>query len=556
MIHIFRFVDKRKIQLSAVLLGMGISLSAQTPIKKEVEVVKPYQPVISDAFKINQLPVIADSTVIKPSFDYSITTKRVETGFDVTPINAAKMIGMPLPKLYKTYFRLGLGNNVTTLGDLYINNLRSKKASTGLFFNHHSSTGNVKLENGRKVFAGYSDNNGGLYGRRFLNKAELFGGLGIYNKTVHHYGFKPDIDTSLEKGSIRQNFLNFNAKGGVQSTHADSSKLIYLGQVNYNYTQDKFEHQEHDVTLNASFSRRFTNNYAGLNTSFDLLKRSANLDSSTNAIFNVNPYVLLSTPDYRLQFGFNASFVHENNDNALKLYPRAEFMFNVVKDVIVPFIGVTGQMDNHSYRSIAWENPYIRPDLTVKNTNTKLDIYGGVKGNLGNSSSYVVKASYKNCQGLYFYVNDSSRLWNKFDVAYDDGDVFKLSAEINLDATESLNFHLNAGYYNYSLTRLEYAWHKPDFDLTFNTRYNLKNKIIASLETYYMGKRYASPYTLLGTPLELKGALDLNLYLEYRYTKILSGFIQVRNLMASKYQYWNQYPVQRFTILFGFSYAL
>lgn len=538
------------------LAGFSASLNAQTPIKKEVEVVKPYQPVISDAYKINVLPKITDSVIIKPNFEYGITSTKVETGFDVTPIGAAKMGSPILSKLYKTYFRLGLGNYSTTYGEIFINTLRSRKGTGGIHFNHYSSQGKLKLENDKKVFAGYSDNDASIYGKRFLKKSELLGELNFNSKTVHHYGYKPDLDTSLEKGAIRQNFIHFNASGGMQSTHTDSSKLLYKAIASYHFTQDKYKHNEHRVSLNGAFSRQFKTNFVGLNTKLDLFKRSDNLDKYSNALFWANPYLLLSSDDYKLDAGFSVYFAKEEDGNYIKFYPKIDFQFNVVKDVIVPFIGLSGNVKNHSYHEIAWENPYIRQDLVVRNTDSKLNLYGGVKGNLGTKSSYVVKLGLYEANNFYFYVNDSSRMWNQFNVVYDEGNIFNLSGELSYDATESLNFRLNANFNNYNLTRELYAWHKPKFDLTFNTRYNLRNKIIASLETYYIGKRYAKPYIKTAPAIELKGAVDVNLLLEYRYTKILSGFIQFRNLAASQYQYWNQYPSQRFSLLVGMTYAL
>lgn len=546
----------RFLLFSLILAGFSFAAIAQTPIKKEVEVVKPYQPVISDAYKINVLPKITDSVIIKPEFEYGITSTKVETGFDVTPIGAAKMVGMPLAKLYKTYFKLGLGNYSITYGEIFINTLRSKKGTAGIHFNHYGSSGKVKLENDKKVFAGYSDNDASVYGKRFLKKAELFGEMNFSSKTVHHYGYRPTLDTSLEKGTIRQNFIHFNTLAGVQSTHTDSSKLLYQGLVNYHFTQDKYKHHEHQITLSGAFSRQFKNNFVGINTNLDIFSRNKELDPYSNALFLANPYFLLSTNEYKLNAGFNLYFANEEDGNYLKFYPKIDFQFNVVKDVIVPFIGLSGDVKNHPYHTTAWENPYIRPNLIIRNTDSKLNLYGGVKGNLGSRSSYIVKVGVYTANNFYFYVNDSSRMWNQFEVVYDEGDLFNLSGEVTYNATQSLDFRLNANYNSYNLTREEYAWHKPKFDLTFNTRYNLRNKIIASLETYYMGKRYSKPYAATDKAIELKGAVDLNLLLEYRYTKILSGFIQFRNLTASKYEYWNQYPTQRFTVMLGITYAL
>jgi len=71
---------------------------SQTPIKKEVEVVKPYEPTVSDANKINVLPQIKDSVTIRPAFNYSIVPMMVNTEYNVPAINAARMLAMPITK--------------------------------------------------------------------------------------------------------------------------------------------------------------------------------------------------------------------------------------------------------------------------------------------------------------------------------------------------------------------------------------------------------------------------------------------------------------------------
>ncbi|MEI6143490.1 MAG: hypothetical protein WCP85_29710, partial [Mariniphaga sp.] len=60
-----------------------------TKLNQEVEVVKAYRPSISNANKVNILPVIDDTTRFVPEFKYSIESKPVKTGFTATPIDAA-----------------------------------------------------------------------------------------------------------------------------------------------------------------------------------------------------------------------------------------------------------------------------------------------------------------------------------------------------------------------------------------------------------------------------------------------------------------------------------
>jgi hypothetical protein len=210
----------------------------------------------------------------------------------------------------------------------------------------------------------------------------------------------------------------------------------------------------------------------------------------------------------------------------------------------------------HSYQDIALENPYINAGLLVKNSVNR-DIYGGLKGSLGAKASYVLKVAYTKLTDQYFFVNDSlTKLRNTFTVVYDDGDLFNGYAEVNYDYSEQLSFKAKTNYNDYKLDHQAYAWHKPNFDFTFSTLYNMRNKILVNLDAVAVGKRYAKDFVVNQRVKSLAGIVEFNLGVEYRYTKILSAWIHLYNFTAAKYYSWNQYPTQRFSVMAGFTYAL
>jgi len=543
---------------------MNLEAFTQTPIKKEVEVVKPYEPVVSDANKINILPKINDTVTIKPTVQYSIVPTMINTEYQVNPINAAKMLGMPLTNLYHSYVKLGFGNYTTPLAEVYVNSLRSKKYSAGLFFRHQSSSGKVTLDNDTKVDAGYSGTSGELFGKKFFKSSYLYGDATLSGNSVFRYGYNPKIDTILQKGDIRQNFLLSKLNAGLRSTHSDSSKLSYHVNFGYNFFKDRVNHNENNVNVNGQFSKRYETKMLGLNASYDLLKPNALLDSTknSNSLLMLNPWVGLSTPEYKLKLGLNICFENQNGSFGLKIYPDAEFQFIAVKDVIIPFLGLTGGVKNHSYRDIANENPFIRPNLNVRNSYLKLNFYGGLKGSLGNKASYVVKFDYSSLDNQYFYVNDtSSVLRNQFTVAYTPVDIFTEHVELNYEVLDHLTLGLKTNFYQYNLITEQHAWHRPSFDMALSVRYNLRNKILVDIDILGLGKRYAKEFNAgeHNPPLltkELPSVLDFNLGIEYRYTKILSLWLRLNNFTGSKYYVWDQYPSQRFNLMAGFTYSL
>ena len=545
------------ILFSTFLIQAGF---AQTPIKKEVEVVKPYEPVVSDAYKINTLPKISDSVVIHPSFNYNIVPTMVQTEFEVSRINAAKMVSPPLTKLYKSYLKLGLGNYSTPMAEIYINSLRSKKHSAGIFLEHKSSGGKVTLDNKQKAYAGYSNSGATLFGKRYFSKSYLYADGGIKNHTVFDYGYNPEItDTILEKGEIRQFYLTAFANAGIRSSHNDSSRLFYNVGVGYKYLQDRFKFGEHAITVVANGNKVFKKSTLNLRSNLNFYKPNAMLDSSRNSniLLSINPYVGMASDEYRLNVGFDLSMEQQFGKNHLHIYPVAELNFNVVKSVLIGLFGVYGEVKSNPYQAITAENPFIKPGLLAKNSNVQVAYYGGVKGSLGSKASYIAKVTFSKIKNDLFFINDSTTtLQNQFIALYDNDEVVQAYAGMNYEVSEKLDLGVKANYYQYTLQKEQYAWHRQNFDLTLSSKYNLQNKILVDFDVIYIGKRYAKQFDPLVRFTPLPSVLDFNAGIEYRYTKILSFWLKFNNFTAAKYQQWNQYPNQRFNMMVGLTYSM
>ena len=99
----------------------------------------------------------------------------------------------------------------------------------------------------------------------------------------------------------------------------------------------------------------------------------------------------------------------------------------------------------------------------------------------------------------------------------------------------------------------------PDFDVTLRTGYDLMDKVLIHADFFVIGKRYTIsppfPISLPGPALQLDEVYDFNLGAEYVYNNKFSGFININNLIASKYYQWNYYPTQRFHVMVGVNYG-
>ena len=561
---------------------------AQESLNQELVLVRPYEPSVTDAQKITTLPNLKDSFSIKPTFEYSIRSRRIDTRFDVSPITPARLQPLPQPKIYHGYIKVGAGTIPNALGEVALNTVRNKDYAAGAFFKYDGAAGKVKLNNNDKVFAGNTDVNGKIYAQKFLHSAILYGELEASGITAYNYGYNPfatdtvgiPIDTTFAKGDIRKRYLFADANIGIRSSHFKTEQMNYNLQVGYKYAQNNLDdmylpdfdkpdfipnsnnyakYRENAINVKAQLD----NNMFGGNVNFDLFNRSNAFDSlRNNFAFDINPWFTLDNDSIRLQVGMRLAAWKQGDGNLqYGIFPKMEFQFTLLKDIFIPFVGIDGYLKPNTYRDIVTENPFITPGLTVPISRTKLLIYAGLKGTLTTKLSYYLRADFSTSENEIFFVNDTaySRLQNYFMAITDDMNTFSLKGELYFNPVESIDLGLKATYFHYETSKEKYAWHKPEYTIEFLAKYNLRNKVMVQFDVMSIGKRYAKAFFEPESAPDfytLKEVFDFNFGVEYRYTKSLSFFLKLNNLTGTKYYRWNFYPSQRFNAMVGFTYSL
>lgn len=545
--------------LFSALMGNTITLFAQT---EEIKVIAPYEPTISDAFKINFNPKIIDSIVEVPDLIYIITPRRLNTSFQVEQINAAKMVGEPLTKLYKSYLKLGFGTYTTPLGEFSINNLRSKNHSLGFRFKHLSSTGKMDTVGDNS----FNCNEANIYGKQFVDDYILFGDLNYKRKMVHYYGFNPAkySDTVSEK-NIRQvySLIGFNA--GYASNIVDSSKLNHTVQLSYYNLTDYFKTKESKFTIKGNLEKeskflKLANSQmleVGINA--DIYSNKNKSDSSNVSAIEIFPKISTYYNEFRITLGLKPTF-QLDTVSYLHFYPEVDVEAFLVKNIVVAYIGLTGGLERNSFKSMTDENPFVISDLPTGFTNTKYKLYGGLKGAISSFATYNFNVNSSVIENMPFFVNDTtSFLKNRFTVVYDDVQLINFNAQIATQIREKLKVIFRADFYQYTMDKELKPWQKPNTKITLGLNYNIKNKLIFRADIFAYNTMFAKTYSKDTNPIvipqKLYGFVDFNFGFEYRYTKILSAFLTFNNIEGERYFRWNNYPSQRFSFMGGITYA-
>jgi len=555
--------------MAAFIIPVQVSLQGQ---QEEVRVVKPYTPTLSGAEKIQLLPDLDEEIDFEPpDFNYQLFRKRYDSEFRVEPIRAARMVQMPLKKLYKSQLTMGMGNYLTPLAELNISQLRSRDGTFGLNLKHHSMNGKVRLDTEPeqlKADAGFNENMAEMFGSRFLRNSVFEYKAGAsYNSNVH-YGVDPDLDTVLAREDAVHPYFTAAAGIGMHSMHADSFHFNYDADLEYYYFTHRFAGRdsggdfEHGGNLDFEFDKRLRivdiAGDAGVAYYYRYSNDGVTTAGGNQTFIHLNPRIARSSPEWKFTAGVNTTLYITNSGTTLHLYPRATFQFNIVKEVIVPYFGVDGTLEQNPYREIVEENPYVVPDIdVVLPTDHKLVAYAGLKGRFSKAVAWNLKGSYSIIDDRYYFVNDtSSELMNQFNVIYDDLTMINVHGEFTIRPADSWKIFLKGNYYSYLLVREEHPWNQPEFNISLQLRYNMGDKILFNSGIYAIGPRYYKVFEPGADPGKLALTVDANLGVEYRYSKLLSFWARINNLAAQRYYLYNHYPSYGFRVMLGLTYAL
>ncbi len=533
-------------------------LAQETEKDKNVTVVKEYTPTISDAFKINIKPSIIDTVSVKPTnFKYYFLDKPVFVPFAIQPIHAARMLGEPLAFLHKNYVRIGFGSNIMPLFEYYYNSLRSKEFQYGIYAKYLSFNNKIKLANDKKVPAGFSDNEIKLYGKRMLRYKIIGGELNFARNGFHYYGVNPDLDTIPDKETISQRVLKFNMNSYIKSTYMDENHINYFAKLNYGYFQEKFGSFQHLVELNGEAKNKFNGETVGINFNGTYINQNTTSDTANEVIVKLMPWISRIEKVWRIQAGMKVATEAMDDSILWHFYPMVNMQYNIIENIMIPYVGFDGNLNTNYFSTVHEENQFVRPDLLVKNENNLMTLFGGIKGAFTKTMFYDFGVSYALVDNMHFFVNDTSEvLLNHFAVVYDNVEMFTLHGELTWKKTQKWNLLMRADYNQYNMNDEKYPWQKPELTVSISSKYNLRDKILLNTDLFYLDKMYARTFDATGNmvPLLITPTYDINLGLEYRYSKFFSAFITAKNILG-KYDMWNYYPTMGFHVILGVTYV-
>ena len=534
------------------------SLKAQTGVQhnlgnEDVTIVKEYQPVLNDAFKINILPEGDTSNSEPIHLQYNLEQQEMNSVYTISPIKPIKIKDDVIKKLYRGFAKGGYGNYNTPLLEVSYHSLRSKLFDAGVDAKHMSSTGNIKGYG----HPNFSENTLGVNGTRYFEKNALYASLDFSRNVYHFYGYQspPELYTKYDTRHLMNNLSgDFN----FYSTTTDKDKLSYSAGIKFNSFSDNLKSDESTIRFNTSGGKRYNDSYISGTIELDATGVNQPVQDNNRTVFRIMPRYAFKKDKYFITAGANIGYESGDAiDSKIRFYPHVETKFQLLAEEVSVYGQLSGNLQTNTLSEYAKENQFLNDRVLLLNTNTKLDLSGGVNIKLSKELMTVAGVNFQKVVNQPYYIS----LYNpkepvKYTVFYDEMNMMNLHVEMNYLQEHKTNFGIRADYFSYNNDSLKKPLYKPLFRLGLNGNYAIAEKIFIKADFFYNGSVYGYEYSSTNPQyIRLKDYMDINIGVDYKYSKILSAFVQINNIGMQKYFRWYNYPSYRLNAMAGVTYS-
>lgn len=509
--------------------------------RQTIEITSSYKPVLRNTVKINLYasPITADTS--RPRLAYNIPAQNLF--FTYQPVSLKPLAldaDTSLNLGQRNQLKVGFGSFTTP----YVNGAFSfgdgKKNLLNVYGNYISSRGNIKNQD-------FSELNLKANGSIFTAKSEVYANAAFAQHEYYLYGYDHSKD-SFAKADIRRSYQDFSAGVGYRNIAANDLSFIYDPHLEVHEFSRESKASETTLSLNIPVEKKFNENTSVKITALgDFNKYKLN---STN--FNLTKNLFQLAPEfvyYSDMFTFHGGLTPSWNNSTVNVLPNIYGEVQLQHNVLMVQAGWVGTYITNSFRTLSAENPYME-DPTFLNNTKEVQYYGGIKATIGKHFSFNARAAFITYNDMPLVINDTADTKSfvvKNERRVDD---FQIHGDLNFISQDkfTLTGALDVNTYGALLDNSR-AWGLVPLKLTGSLRWNAFKQVLIKGDIFAFTGSKALSNT--GSAITLKGGTDVSAGAEFKISNQFSAWLDFDNLLNSKYQRWNNYPVYGLQVIGG-----
>jgi hypothetical protein len=537
---------KSLLLLLLCLWGIGSYVQAQDTTKRRtIDITSSFKPVLREAVKINfnAAPPAVDTS--HPHLVYNIPSQYMFLSYqpgEMKPVALQRDTLTPWENY--NYIKLGIGNVVLPYARMGFSFGDGKSTFINIFADQLSSHGSPEFQKSSLTDVKIA----GTY--KTQTNLEWNGSLGFKNDEYYLYGFPDTVKYTADQ--LRQTFQTFEFNGSLRNTVPTEFGLLYHPNLKFSVFSDNHTPQgmETNAALNLPLEKTIGKEFAfDLGFTADLTHYNLPVSTSAqnNNIYLVTPAFLVKTTNLFLQASVIPSW---DKQQVFHLLPNFVADISTSDQRFTLQLGWIGYYDKGSYQRFESINPWLAQPDTLENTRVQ-ELYGGIKGSVGNHFSYAAKVGYIQYNNMPLFVNDSINGGKDFQIRYANsmGDV-QLHGELSYMQGEQFNVTAGVNINRYrDIQGQAEAWGLLPFEFKAALKWEAFKDFWAKVDLYtFDGAQYRAPN---GVAFKGGTGTDLNAGVEYRVLRQWNLWFQMNNIFNDKYERWHQYQVYGSNVLVG-----
>lgn len=540
-------IKSGKYTMIFVMVIAASSALAQRDTSKKgttIDITSSYKPVLRNAVKINFSGSQLNADTSKNVGPYNVPAQNLFYSYQPIPLKPLALqqdtnlyLGM------RNFIKAGFGNFSTPYVSAGFSFGDGRKGLFNLYADYISSKGKIKNQD----YAQFTVKGAGSY---FTPKNEVYGGIGISQKDNFLYGYD-HMMYDYKKDSIRQRFMDVSLKAGIRNTVKGEYGISYDPNVQVNVFSNKDRVSESTIILDVPVEKTFGENFAVKVAAKADITSYTSKDLVTNVKINnnivqVTPALVYSSPRFTINGGITPTW-----DNGKFVWlPNVYAEAQIQENVFLFQAGWVGRYIKNSYRTLTMQNPYLLTIASQQNTK-EIEYYGGIKATIGKHFNFNAKAAWINYTNAVLFINDTAtdnkgfRISNEArmnnlrihtDISYISQDKFTLTAGLTLNGYTGMKSN-------------DKAWNTLPIEITGSLRWWAFKQVLLKSDFYAFG---GSNYLDKGNVAKrFTGGTDLSAGVEFKINKMFSVWMDVNNILNSKYQRWHNYEVYGLNLLGG-----